>query len=343
MSTVALSVTYGNRVPLVEKVLSGLARNGTPDLLLVANGVSPSVARQLRTLLQSYSRGATMVLLRENTGSAGGFATALSCALSHPQHYSRFLLLDDDNVLEQGALAHLIAAHQHLSRARGDLPLAVSALRPARWRLAAIAAGTPASTVYPAPEAFLSFDLLQWLGRNILPGRHSDSSSLVLPYAPYGGLLVSRQTLEIIGVPRRELVLYEDDSEFTWRITRLGGMIVLVPSAVISELETPWYETAGGHGLRRLLTSPSDTRVYFTIRNRVHFESYYSHGHSLRRKLNTVVLTCVLMILILVTRQVRRARLLIRSYRDAKRAQPFGSYWLDQRELLVDCTDTHAP
>ena len=53
-------------------------------------------------------------------------------------------------------------------------------------------------------------------------------------------MLAHRSLYQAIGLPLRELVLYADDTEYTRRITAMGGRLRLVTDALIDELELSW-------------------------------------------------------------------------------------------------------
>ena len=58
-----------------------------------------------------------------------------------------------------------------------------------------------------------------------------------VPVAPYGGLFFHKKLIDIIGYPMEDLFLYQDDFEYTYRITKNGGKIYLILNSTVKDLE----------------------------------------------------------------------------------------------------------
>jgi hypothetical protein len=97
---------------------------------------------------------------------------------------------------------------------------------------------------------------------------------VLIPFCPYGGLFFHRDVVDKIGYPDECLFLYGDDVEFTWRFSRKGGRLFLIPSSIVEDLDNAWRikRDEGDPVFSTYLLSPDDFRVYYKVRNQVHFE-----------------------------------------------------------------------
>src|SRR6185503_7372606 len=60
-----------------------------------------------------------------------------------------------------------------------------------------------------------------------------------IPFGPYGGLFFHKAVIATLGYPNESLFLYNDDTEYTSRLMKIGGKLFLIPSSVINDLELP--------------------------------------------------------------------------------------------------------
>jgi GT2 family glycosyltransferase len=97
---------------------------------------------------------------------------------------------------------------------------------------------------------------------------------VLIPFCPYGGLFFHRDVLDTIGYPDERLFLYSDDNEFTWRFTRKGGRLFLVPGSIVEDLDNTWRVKRDERDpfFSTYLLSLDDLRIYYRVRNQVHFE-----------------------------------------------------------------------
>jgi hypothetical protein len=232
------------------------------------NGVERRSDHLLRTYAQVRA-GVRLVDSEVNTGSAGGFAIGISTALE--LRADLIWLLDDDNFAQPDALAVLIDNFERLSAHETGLPPTLCSVRKVmdedRW----ILAGMPANLVFPPRGSSMNFDVRQYFTRRRWLKRSEGGSCAALteiPFAPYGGLLLHRATIEIIGLPQQSLFLYQDDTEYTTRIELAGGKIYLVRDSRIEDRDPKWTSQGTGRGPAVLITSGNELRTYYYVRNR---------------------------------------------------------------------------
>ena len=276
---VCVIVTYAERRALLRTVLDALPAQGVRRVVVVDNGAHWPVRAELAA---SYGDFVDVVEMGHNTGSAPGYAAGIQCALDLGAEF--IFLLDDDNKPERGALPILLKAYAELARNTPRDRLAVLAFRPPHQ--SDVAAGVPLHRINPRPSSFLGFHVLDIpykLWRRTSWGRpRGPMPGLVqLSVGPYSGLLFKRDLVTAIGLPNPALVLYIDDTEFTWRITANGGRIVLITSARLVDLESSWNTKAQfSTSMAGWLDGSGDFRAYYGMRNRAYFDARYLCRHT---------------------------------------------------------------
>ncbi|MBB6186543.1 glycosyltransferase [Rhodanobacter sp. MP7CTX1] len=268
-SIFAVTVTYGQRRSLLEQMLVATLAEGIRDIVIVDNGAGWDVGE----LVSQYPDASLhLVSMGSNQGSAAGFAGGIGAAMQAGAEM--IWLLDDDNRPLTGALHALLEVYAVLLAHGGTKQdTAVLAFRPEHQ--ADVAMGVPQARINPRRSSFLGFHVLDIpykLWRRTPWGkpqaRHGLPAMVKLDIAPYSGLLLHREAVEAIGLPRTDFVLYADDSEWSFRITRRGGRIVLVTTAHIEDLESSWnIKRRFGTSFSGLLCGPGDSRAFYSTRN----------------------------------------------------------------------------
>jgi GT2 family glycosyltransferase len=286
-----VTVTYGDRWQFLSKVLHALSNEEfVRDVVIVDNGSVVDLAQRIALLPQSPTR---LLKMNGNCGSASGYAAGLRAA--HATDADFVWLLDDDNLPLPGSLNHLLTQFKHARKLQPGSPLALLALRADRPQYVQAANGVPISRCFPWPTSFLGFHLVQTGMRKLrrLFGCTDDLSGptidrVSIPYGIYGGMFFERTLLDQVGYPDERFFLYGDDTEFTLRITRAGGLILLVSHVQVQDLETTW------HAIKRTSISPflenclnaSEMRLYYSMRNGAYIWHKYFASDSLMYRFN---------------------------------------------------------
>jgi GT2 family glycosyltransferase len=309
-----VTVTYGRRAPILEKTLAACLAQGVGQLVVVDNASQGAVAAALDPHM---GRCLEIVRLETNLGSAGGYATGIEHALAAGAEY--IWLLDDDNVPEPGCLEELLAAWSSVKRSVPADRLFAAGFR---WQRAG-----PGSGYLLNPDrqgSFIHFHvrdvpmkIATLLGLRRLSSPADAQTGLIdVPEAPYGGVLFHRSAVERVGGPRRDLVLYMDDIEFTRRLLSPGGRGVVATRARITEAGFVPPDHWGHFGALR----PVDRwRLYYAARNKAwldHHPNRCKGASPLVYYGNMVVWLSVLSLVALVTNRLSVFRLLVRSIRD---------------------------
>ncbi|MEO5853491.1 MAG: glycosyltransferase, partial [Nocardioides sp.] len=98
---------------------------------------------------------------------------------------------------------------------------------------------------------------------------------------PFNGVLVTKELVDRIGLPREEFFIWGDDVEYLWRAQEAGARVATVAGArvlhpSVGELGTPmmWGRTTYNH-------SPSDLKHYCMARNNlVNLRDYRGNLHA---------------------------------------------------------------
>ncbi|APW37496.1 hypothetical protein RD110_10085 [Rhodoferax koreense] len=294
---VALTVTYGRRIALIRLCVQSLEALGIPRLVIVGNGVDAAYKLELEALKTTANLAITIVHLDKNVGAGAGFTAAIRHARA--ELGDRYLwLLDDDNCPRPGALEAL----RHAAKQCDPLHslIAFTSLRGERFPLWLNAAKTgQGEGVFYRKSSISSLDVRR-IPEFVLKRLRSSPPSLPLmtevdsspeaqgvdiPGGPYGGFFIHSRHIDVIGYPDERFVLYFDDLEWTNRVRRHGGHVVLVPGCVVDDAEGDWAAgDAQPTGRSRffmidLLRSENPKRLYYSIRNNIYFKSrYWSDG-----------------------------------------------------------------
>jgi GT2 family glycosyltransferase len=317
-ATTLVTVTYADRMHFLQELLQrALDMEGMANALVVSN----ASRSDLSLLEERWGSRIRIVRLTENTGSANGYAVGIQSALDAGASY--LWLMDDDNAPRPGALSVLHRKLEELTAKFGPDRAAVLGFRPDHQ--ADIAAGVAASRANPLRSSFVGFHYRQipfkiWrrLTRRRI-GSKAPVENVSLPYAPYGGLLASRDLFQRIGLPKRELVLYADDTEYTHRITADGGAIEVMTGAELEDMEGSWnLKNRYPNSFVGWLKGESDFRAFYALRNQVWFDRNKWATSEFEYRINQVIFVVLLKFYANRTSSQARLRLLKRAIRDGQ-------------------------
>lgn len=317
-TTTLVTVTYADRIHFLGELLArAFELEGVAKAIVVSNASRSNLAM----LEEKWKSRVHIIRLPENTGSANGYAVGIQAALDDGAGY--LWLMDDDNAPKRGALGILHGRLDYLSGQRGRERAAVLGFR--RDHQADIAAGVAASNAVPLRSSFFGFHYRQIPFKIWRRVSHKSSASVepqrevTLPYAPYGGLLAARQLFESIGLPKREFVLYADDTEYTHRITASGGAIELITGAELEDLEGSWnLKDRYSNSFIGWLQGGSDFRAFYASRNQAWFDQNVWSISKFEYRLNKILFIWLLKYFAARTNSSARLRLLQRAIRDGQ-------------------------
>lgn len=307
-----LTVTYANRWQFLEQVLNRvLGFDAVTQVVVVNNASLYNVSSRVAGMGDNR---VTVLNNGENIGSAGGYKQAIDYAVKQTDA-DMIWLLDDDNLPEPGSLAGLL---DNWDRIDGpDEKKALYCLREDRLPHVKIALGENPRRYYLVTDNFMGFSLFnilknQWYklaDKFKRPSTYLDKA--IMPYVPYGGLLMHRVMVAAIGLPDERLFVYVDDSEYTYRITRQGGLIWLIPSCKIIDIDKSQGLTYQKKAFHSALLDQWGFRTYYAIRNRMYFYSKVAVKSTFMFKINKkLYLTYLLFLSLLSSKQKEYNKLL---------------------------------
>jgi GT2 family glycosyltransferase len=282
-----LTVTYANRWQFLEQVLNRLLPLAQVTQVVVVNNAS---AYSVNDKVAGLNDNRVVVLNnKENIGSAGGYKQAIEYARQQTDA-DMVWLLDDDNMPAENALAGLLAKWDEI---RGENnKKALYCLREDRLPHVKIARGENPARYYLVPNNFMGFSIF-----NVLKNRGYKKNDkfgpgvpyqdkAMMPYVPYGGLLMHRSLVEVIGYPDEKFFVYVDDSEYTYRITQSGAVIWLIPACKVIDIDQSQGINYQPKPFHSHLLDLWSFRTYYAIRNRMYFYSKVATRSRLVFKLN---------------------------------------------------------
>jgi GT2 family glycosyltransferase len=324
----AVIVTYGNnRAGFVNHSVKQVLSNGIGHVVIVDNGSSEEDRKLLEELKSCHGENISVINLGENRGSSGGYKAGIQYALTL-QQVELLWLLDDDNAPDDGALDALLDAYAAFQQTLSDDEFMLLSLRIDREHLRRLANGAPLETCFPKLNSFVGFhvmDIPKKLKKK-LTGRVTNKlfiptetlKSTSIPYAPYGGLFLSRSVVRRIGHPLESLFVYADDTEYTNRLVRSGGSIFLVPTSIVRDLDASWQSQANSNMFSRFVGTAPEFRVYHLIRNQVYFERNFWVNNRLMFFLNKCVFLFLTLVYSVILRRMSRYSVIRRAVSDAR-------------------------
>lgn len=267
-------VTYGERAHLVKQVVDACAGGRVKKIVIVDNGSGDDNRNKLTAIANEYPQVVEILTMASNTGSAGGFHAVLEKA-SNTDDTDFILVLDDDNKIEQSDIHKLEQYWEQNVEKDAEDNTALLALRADRLHYMEFISSRNNDVLLGAKNSFMGFHIINYLKK--IFGKKSKkqmvSEKIISPIAPYGGMFFHRALLKRHGLPKKEMFLYCDDTEFSYRITKAGGEIIIVPDAKIIDLDQSWDSGARKKRFNSpILETKDDFRVYYSFRNRVFFE-----------------------------------------------------------------------
>ncbi|WP_344145730.1 glycosyltransferase family 2 protein [Nocardioides koreensis] len=264
---VAVVVTF-NRLALLQRLVARLREVPEVDEILVLDNASTDGTGDWLASSGSTPEGVatpgggTRVLARtltHNRGGAGGFHDGLAWALERGADLA--WLMDDDGIPARDCLAAL------LERDGFDF-----------WGPAVLAEQDPSRLCFPIRLPG-GTSVVHRMAEVELAARDGLVEDVVIPF---NGVLVTRDLVERIGLPREEFFIWGDDVEYLWRARRAGARVATVVGAHFLHPATDDLGTPMMFGRTTYNHSPSDLKHYCMARNNLlNLRDYHGWPHAL--------------------------------------------------------------
>jgi rhamnopyranosyl-N-acetylglucosaminyl-diphospho-decaprenol beta-1,3/1,4-galactofuranosyltransferase len=246
--TVAVVVTW-NRAEMVARILRAIdAQETRPALVIVVDNAStdrtPEVLAELATELSTPMQ---VLRLDTNTGGAGGFKAGMAAAVE--QDADLLWLMDDDGQPLPDCLSGLLPHVESYD----FLGPAVVADDDRRRLCFPIRIPGTAKVVHDLGDV----------------ERAATDGILTDVVIPFNGVLVTRDLVITIGLPREEFFIWGDDVEYLWRARRSGARVATVVPVHFLHPATDALGSPMMFGRTTYNHSPSDLKHYCMVRNNV--------------------------------------------------------------------------
>lgn len=271
-------VTYGERIVFVTKVINQLLNmNYIEKIIVVNNGNSKKYESDNKNILS--------LDIDFNSGSANGFYEGLKKAVEEKVNY--IWMLDDDNLPEEKALEKLLDDYD-----KSNDKIVFSAFREDRTELKI------AGYQKYIKNSFFGFSIFDKLSSKEVDNSAKFNLRNFIPCetVPYGGLLLRVIDIRKIGFPNRDFYLYNDDNDYTYRLTKNGYKIFCDSNVLIKDLESSWYRRENVPMFKAFFVTSLIKNGKYTIRNRTYFELNNIVGNKLFYILNILVYLCYVFI-----------------------------------------------
>jgi rhamnopyranosyl-N-acetylglucosaminyl-diphospho-decaprenol beta-1,3/1,4-galactofuranosyltransferase len=292
---IAAVVVTHNRREMVQRLVKALSDlPGLDEVLVVDNASTDGTAEWLAGTVESRVLGRT---LAENTGGAGGFHEGLRWAVE--RRADLVWLMDDDGVPEPDCLGTLVAH-------AGILDF---------WGPVVVDEANPGRLVFP-----IRLPGGTRVVHDLADVRGAAEAGLIRGIViPFNGVLVTRELVERIGLPRAEFFLWGDDHEYRLRAERAGARIATVVDARVHHPSVGALGTPMAFGRTTYNDTPSDLKHYCMARNNLlNLREYRGTRHALAFVAKT------LWFYAFTRRDPGRLRLSIGAWRDALRGDFTG-------------------
>jgi Glycosyl transferase family 2. len=325
-SVCVVIVTYGNRWSLLQRVLFSTSNLEQVKRIVVVDNNSDYDLKNF--ISESNFSKVDLISLPENFGSAYGYKIGIERAITM-EDCDYIWLLDDDNNPLDNALDELLKNYYQLLEKYRENEFALLSLREDRldYRESAIVGNS--SRFFPIKDSVFGFHIKQLpikiirkLYKKIMKFSTTNNyifQPILIPYAPYGGFFFHKGIIDSIGLPNEKFFLYSDDHDFTYRITKNGGKIFLIPSSKIKDIDTSWHMKKQLIFFKMLLFSDSSFRVYYAVRNRIYFEINDMMHNKFIYLINLFIFRSILKVFSLVYGKNDRYMLINKAIYDAKR------------------------
>lgn len=282
MNVVSIIVTYGDRFHLLKEVIDACYKEGVNKIIVVDNDSEESSKEQLKKFEKQNQDRLKVIYLDENYGSAGGFKRGLEEAYND-KGCEFIWLLDDDNKPQKDSLKALKEFWCSLQDNDKNIKVSLLSFRKDRILYKEAVMTNNPDLVLGRKNSFLGFHfidlpqkVLRLFKRKFGIKAFKEDKSIKngkVAVAPYGGMFFHKNIINVIGYPNEEFFLYADDHEWSYRITKNGGSIYLILNSLVNDIDTSWNIPKKNKASVNVIASGNNLRVFYSIRNRVFFET----------------------------------------------------------------------
>ncbi|MGA7776401.1 MAG: glycosyltransferase family 2 protein [Paraburkholderia sp.] len=199
----AIVVSYNRRALLQECVEALLAQTRPVDTIYVVDNGSNDGSREYLASVAAQHAKVSVVLSESNIGGAGGFAKGITTAFA--KGFDWYWLMDDDAEPMPDALEKLMVSED---AARADVVALCGSVwgidrRVQFWHQGAF--DERMRLIAPTPE-------------------YHKAASFKTDYMSFVGACIRHEAIQRVGFPAHEYFVWNDDVEYTARLSRIGEL-----------------------------------------------------------------------------------------------------------------------
>ncbi|HFE9684207.1 glycosyltransferase [Clostridium perfringens] len=248
-NVVAVTVTY-NRVNTLEKTVDALTNQSykLKKIIIVDNNSNEKSKLKLKEI-EKMNNLVEVVWKEKNLGGAGGFHYGVKYALEkyNPDWY---WIMDDDAYPKEDCLENLLSKENNLD--------SIGFLAPVIY-------GIDNNEYQMYHHKFISQDKVNDI--TAFKSFNELNNITKLDANAFVGPLFSKKAIEMVGIPDKDLFIYGDDTEYTYRVSRkLNGY--LIKEAKINHQDPP----VNGN----VIAPEAWWKEYYMFRNRFLFIKKFS-------------------------------------------------------------------
>lgn len=241
MNITAVIVTF-NHQKLLEECLSCLKKQTYQlnNIIVIDNASTDTTEEFMEKYIDDSQ--VTYKKLKSNTGGAGGFNKGISEAVKKNDDF--IWLMDDDTMPQSDALGQLIRAAEDLNNDFGFLASNV------RW-----IDGNPCLMNVPKPVTVWNKAI-------------NGNNFVEVSQATFVSLFIPMKVIQDVGLPIKDFFIWNDDTEFTIRITSKYKSYFIPDSYVV-------HKMAENHGVNIVEEENRIPRYFYSYRNRYYVAKKY--------------------------------------------------------------------
>lgn len=244
----AVIVTF-NRLDLLKKCFAAIERQTLlPETVYIVNNASTDGTKEYLENLKS-NICVVPINLTENSGGAGGFYTGIKTA-HESNRYDAYWVMDDDGVPDSHCLENLV---QHLDNHDFVSPLVVSIDN----------------------KGYLSFPYLKEKTISEAIEKYGESGVIHNYSNPFNGVIFSKNMVEIIGYPKKEMFIWGDEAEYQLRAKSFGFFPVTILNAIHNHPSDRLVPYKNFLGQKCLIYVDSALKRYCKYRNEAYARNKY--------------------------------------------------------------------
>ena len=255
----AVVVTF-NRLSLLQGLVARLREvPGLAEIIVVDNASTDGTGEWLAGAANADGTPLLAHPLDRNRGGAGGFHEGLRLAVERGADLA--WLMDDDGLPEKDCLETLLR--------HDDFDF---------WGPVVVDEADPERLVFPIRLPG-GTRVVHRMADVVAAAEDGVIRDVVIPF---NGVLVTRELVERIGLPREEYFIWGDDHEYRLRAERAGGRVATVVGAAVHHPSVGDLGTPMMFGRTTYNHSPSDLKHYCMARNNLlNLREYRGWPHAL--------------------------------------------------------------